>query len=101
MQLLVQVQKVNRVYASKDWFAGTLYQEHAKTHGISKVSSLPAHCIIDNNNKLTIDVVDRDWYVRLAKRYINDFRGVKIKRNTRKVNKIMKEALALFEEKEN
>lgn len=97
----VQVQKVNRVYASKDWFAGTLYQEHAKTHGISKVSSLPAHCIIDNNNKLTIDVVDRDWYVRLAKRYINDFRGVKIKRNTRKVNKIMKETLALFEEKEN
>ena len=97
----VAVQRVNRVYACTDWFAGTLYQQHAKTRTISKVSGLPAHCIIDNNNKLSIDVVDRDWYVRLAKRYINDFRGVTIKRNSRKVNKIMKEALALFEEKEN
>lgn len=94
----VPMQRVNRVYASKDWFMGTLYQRHAGTGGVSKVSGLPMQCIIDNNNQLDIDVVDRDWYIRQVKRYINDFQGIKIKRNARKINKIMKEAIALFEE---
>lgn len=91
----VQVQKVNRVYATYHYKYGTLY----KTKGdmSTKIAGLPKHCIIDNNNVLDISAVDRDWYIRLANKYINDFQGIKPPRkNTRKINALKKKALALL-----
>lgn len=96
---LVEVQRVNRVYAVEDYELGTLYQIDPDTDSPRKLSGLPAHCTVDNDNKLTADCVDRDWYIRLAKRYVNDFFGIKPRRNgavTRKLNKKKKELLALF-----
>lgn len=63
----VPVQKVNRVYACKNKGYGKIYKTHATTGKDAKVPSLPDHCIVDNNNELSIDVVDREWYVKLAK----------------------------------
>lgn len=94
---MVVVQKVNRVYATSDHRYGTLYKMHLSTGNLVKIAGLPSKCVVDNDNHLTIDVVDRDWYIRLAKRYVRDFLGIKPpKRNTRRVNKIKRELLALF-----
>lgn len=93
------VQKVNRVYATEDHRYGTLYKIHLGTGNPVKIAGLPAKCVVDNDNHLTIDVVDRDWYIRQAKKYVRDFLGEKPpKRNTRRVNSIKKKLLALFDE---
>lgn len=95
---LVEVQKVNRVYATTGYRYGTLYKRHATTGALAKIAGLPARCVVDNDNRLTIDVIDRDWYVRLAARYVRDFLGEKPpKRNTRKVNRIKKDLLKTLE----
>lgn len=92
------VQKVNRVYATEDHRYGTLYKIHLGTGNPVKIAGLPAKCVIDNDNHLTIDVVDRDWYIRQAKKYVRDFLGEKPpKRNTRKVNSIKKKLLEMLE----
>lgn len=92
------VQKVNRVYATEDHRFGTLYKMHLTTGTPVKIAGLPSRCVVDNDNHLSIDVVDRDWYIRLAKRYVRDFLGQKPpKRNTRKVNKVKKTLLSLLE----
>lgn len=94
----VIVQKVNRVYAVSDKSKGTVYKTHAVTGRDAKVAGLPTHCAIDNNNNLSIEVVDRKWYVKLAKKYINDFLGIKPPRkNTRRINPLKKKSLALFD----
>lgn len=94
----VIVQKVNRVYAVSDKSKGTVYKTHAVTGRDAKVAGLLTHCAIDNNNNLSIEVVDRKWYVKLAKKYINDFLGIKPPRkNTRRINSLKKKSLALFD----
>ena len=71
------VQKVNRVYATKDEKYGKLFKVKAETDATAKIEMLPEHCIIDNDNHLTIDDVDRTFYIDMAKKRINDFLGVK------------------------
>jgi len=68
------IQKVNRVYASINPKMGTIVK--VKPDGtVGKIGGLPESCIIDNKNKLTLDSVDRSWYVNLAKKYIEDYTG--------------------------
>lgn len=68
------VQRVNRVYASVNPNMGTLVK--VKPDGtVGKIGGLPESCIIDNKNILTLDHVDREWYVALANKYISDYRG--------------------------
>ena len=94
----VPVQKVNRVYATADRRYGTIYKTHAVTGKDAKVPSLPVHCMVDNNNELSIDVVDRNWYLKLAQKNIREFLGVKPPRkNTRRINSLKKKILALFD----
>jgi len=95
----IPVQKCNRVYAVKDRKYGTLLKTHAEKGNDVKIGGLPEHCIIDNNNELSVSVVDKDWYIRLAKKYVNDFLGIKPpKKNTRKINSIKKQIIKLLEE---
>ena len=69
-----EVQKVNRVYAAKNPNMGTLVK--IKPDGsLGKIGGLPDSVVIDNKNRLTIDSIDREWYVSLARKYINDFTG--------------------------
>ena len=77
------IQKVNRVYATADKRYGKLYK--LKDGGnYEKFGTLPEHCIIDNDNTLTIDKVDRSFYIELAKKRINDFMGIKPEKKGRK-----------------
>jgi hypothetical protein len=69
----VPMQKVSRVYATPDKDMGTLYKVHATSGRTSKVENLPAHCVVDNLNLLTLDDIDREHYVQRALRMIEDF----------------------------
>jgi hypothetical protein len=69
-----EVQRVNRVYASKNPNMGTLVK--VKPDGtVGKIGGLPDSVIIDNKNRLTLDSVDKSWYINLAKKYISDYLG--------------------------
>ena len=77
------IQKVNRVYATADERYGKLYK--LKDGGnYEKFGTLPEHCIIDNDNRLTIDKVDKTFYIELAKQRINDYLGIKPEKKGRK-----------------
>ena len=73
----VPVQKVNRIYASKDPRYGKLFKVKAENDAEAKIEMLPEHCIIDNDNHLTIADVDKQFYIDMAKKRINDFMGIK------------------------
>ena len=73
-----EVQKVNRVYASVLPNQGTLVK--IKPDGtLGKIGGLPDSCIVDSKNQLTIEDVDRSWYVNVAKKYIEDYTGEEYK----------------------
>ena len=78
------VQKVNRIYATNDERYGKIYKVKAENDSVAKIESLPEHCIIDNDNQLTIDKVDKTFYIELAKKRINDFKGIKPQKKGRK-----------------
>ena len=94
----IPVQKCNRVYAIKDTRYGTLVKTHAEKGNDAKIGGLPEHCMIDNTNELTVAVLDRSWYIKLAQKYVNDFLGIKPpKKNTRKINSLKKQILKILE----
>lgn len=96
---IVEVQRCNRVYAAKDRHLGTLYKVHRETEKPAKIAGLPAHCVIDNKNELSVEVINRDWYVKQAKKYIRDFLGQSLpKVNTRRINKLMSKSLDLLDD---
>ena len=80
----IPVQKVNRIYATADEKYGKIYKVKAENDMTAKIESLPEHCIIDNDNKLTIDKVDKTFYIDLAKKRINDYLGIKPEKKGRK-----------------
>ena len=82
------VQKVNRVYATADQRYGKLYKVKAEDDSEAKIDSLPEHCIIDNDNELSISDVDRTFYIEMAKKRINDFKGIKPEKKTRRTKKM-------------
>ncbi len=71
------IQKVNRVYATTNTRYGKLYKVKEADDSEAKIESLPEHCIIDNENILTIADVDKQFYIDLAIKRINDFKGIK------------------------
>ena len=80
----VPVQKVNRVYATSDERYGKLYKVKAEDSSEAKIDSLPEHCFIDNNNELSIEQIDRDFYIAMAKKRINDFKGIEPEKKGKK-----------------
>ena len=68
------IQRVNRVYASPDASLGTIMK--VKPDGtVGKIGGLPDHCIVDNKNRLTLADIDREWYVGVAERFIEEYLG--------------------------
>ncbi len=85
----IPTQKVNRVYASQDLSLGTLYKVGGKKNTICKIAELPEHCIIDNENKLSINDIDKDWYIELAYKKLNDYLGISNKKPKTNKEEIM------------
>lgn len=71
------VQKVNRVYATADERYGKIYKVKSEDDSTAKIEMLPEHCIIDNDNQLSISDVDKTFYIEMAKKRANDFMGIK------------------------
>jgi hypothetical protein len=71
----IPIQKVNRVYASKNKSHGKLYKVHAETGRAAKIEGLPDHCIIDNRNELNVRDIDKEHYIQKAHKMISDFLG--------------------------
>ena len=82
------VQKVNRVYATNDTRYGKLFKIKAENDATAKIEMLPEHCIIDNDNQLTIDDVDKTFYIEMAKKRINDYLGIKPIKNKKEKKKM-------------
>lgn len=82
------VQKVNRVYATADERYGKIYKVKAEDDSTAKIEMLPEHCIIDNDNQLSITDVDKMFYIEMAKKRVNDFMGIKPEKKTRRKTKM-------------
>ena len=82
------IQKVNRVYATTDERYGKLFKVKAENDSTAKIESLPEHCAIDNVDKMTIESVDKSWYIELAKKRINDFLGIQKIKNKKEKKKM-------------
>jgi len=72
---LVEVQKTNRVYASLDTRLGKLlkYKEVNGKPRYDSIAGLPTHCAIDNANVLTINDIDKNFYIEEANKRAFDF----------------------------
>lgn len=82
------VQRVNRVYATSDERYGKLYKVKAEDDSTAKIDSLPEHCIIDNENAITIDQIDKTFYIETARKRVNDFKGIKPEKKTKRRKKM-------------
>lgn len=75
----VPIQSTNRVYATAIESYGTLYHIKKDTGSISKQpGGLPEHCIIDNSNQLSIENLDRQWYIEETYKWISEFTHQKV-----------------------
>lgn len=72
----VEINKVNRIYAAKDENLGPVYK--VKENGRrDRVPDCPPHAIIDNKGTLTLDKIDKMWYIELANKRLLKFKGDK------------------------
>jgi hypothetical protein len=72
-----KVNKVNRVFATKHQGYSNLYKTKINPDGTIRkdsIANLPEHCYVDNEAKMQIEYVDRQYYIDLAKKRISDFR---------------------------
>ena len=73
----IKVNKVNRVYASKNSQYGNLYKVKYCDNKIRKdsIANLPNQCIVDNADNININDIDKNWYIAMANKRIKDFKG--------------------------
>lgn len=72
----IKTNRVNRVYASKNHNHGNLYKvKLGEKVRHDSIANLPDHCIVDNKDILTINDIDKQWYIDMAIKRINDFKG--------------------------
>lgn len=88
----VELQRNNRIYASNIPNGPVI---KIKQNGQRDTLALcPPNPIIDNGNKCTINMINKDWYIKIANQKLNDFLGIKRLTAYKKV-----ELLILAEEK--
>lgn len=114
------IQKVNRVYAVRDEKYGAVVkgkwitEKRKKNKDTGKmestpvdppqwsetiISECPEHCFIDNENVLTVDELDKDYYIDMAKKRIDKYINID-PTVARKIAKINKEVVIMAEKKE-
>ena len=69
---VVELQRNNRVYAGIEKTGGMVYK--VKPNGSkSKLSDCPPNPIIDNAGEITIDKINKSWYIKYTKQRVSDF----------------------------
>jgi hypothetical protein len=113
------IQKVNRIYAVKDPKYGAVVkgkwitEKRKKNKDTGKmestpvdppqwsetiISECPTHTFIDNENVLTVDDLDKDYYIDMAKKRIDKYINID-PTVARKIEKITKEVVIMATEK--
>ena len=108
----VPIQKVNRIYAVKDpkygqvvkgkWITEKRTKDKATGKMISKpvdppvwseetVSECPDHTFIDNENVLTVDDLDKEYYIKMAKSRIDKYINIdrKVENKLKKIKEVV------------
>ena len=86
-----ELQRNNRIYAGKIP-TGKIYK--IKPDGRKdSLASCPVNPIVDNDNKITIDKINKLWYIKYAKQKINDFKGENEVYMEEKLEKLKKDEL--------
>lgn len=71
----IELQRNNRIYAGKTPSRAII---KVKPNGRrDSLANQPINPIIDNANECTIDDINKEWYIDIAKQRVNDFLGVK------------------------
>ena len=71
----IELQRNNRIYAGKKP-SGLIVK--VKYDGRrDSLANCPPNPIVDNANDCTIDDVNKEWYIKIARQKLSDFRGVK------------------------
>lgn len=70
----VELGPVNRIYASKDTRADTVYVS-SQNGRICKIKDIPEHCVIDNNNQLSVNDIDVNHYISVACKLAESYIG--------------------------
>ena len=71
----IELQRNNRVYAGKVP-RGTIIK--VKPDGRrDSLANCPPNPVVDNANELTINDINKEWYIEIAKQRVNDFKGIK------------------------
>lgn len=70
----IELQRNNRIYAGLK-SSGTIIK--VKPDGRrDSLADCPPNPIVDNANKLTINDINKEWYIEMAKLRVNDFMGI-------------------------
>ena len=108
----VPIQKVNRIYAVKDpkygqvvkgkWITEKRKKDKATGKMISEpvdppvwsetvISECPEHCFIDNENTLTVEDLDKDYYIDMAKKRIDKYINIdrKVENELNKIKEVI------------
>ncbi len=71
----IELQRNNRIYAGLKP-SGAIMK--VKPNGRrDSLANQPPNPIVDNKNVLSIEDVNKSWYIKLARQWVNDFKGVK------------------------
>ena len=71
----ILLQKNNRIYAGLKP-SGAIMK--VKPNGRrDSLASQPPNPIVDNKNVISIEDIDKTWYIKLARQWVNDFKGVR------------------------
>ncbi len=71
---VIEVNRVNRLYATLDESYGMVYK--MKGDRKNKVPNCPEHTIVDNLGKISIDIIDKEWYIKLTQERVDKFLGI-------------------------
>lgn len=71
----ILLQRNNRIYAGLKP-SGTIIK--VKPNGRrDSLANCPPNPVVDNDNHLTINDINKHWYIQLAQQWANDFKGIK------------------------
>ncbi|WBY35358.1 DNA polymerase domain-containing protein [Bacillus amyloliquefaciens] len=79
-------EKVLRVFASNDEDAKGVFKVKTEER-IEKIGNTPPRCFINNDNVIDLKVpayLDKEYYIEIAKKRINDYLGISNKKKTKK-----------------
>ena len=71
----IELQRNNRIYAGKK--PNGLIVKVKYDGRRDSLANCPPNPIVDNANHCTIDDVNKEWYIKVARQKLSDFRGVK------------------------